>query len=84
MMTICMMKIWTAVLDEYLVFAQISRLAKKKTKMISISMLNMIMNTIIVGTNFRGLGKNGFRGIVKFVDCRLQKSENNSFNLTFS
>ena len=26
-----------------------------------------------VGTNFRGLGKKAFRGIVKFVDCRLQK-----------
>ena len=26
-----------------------------------------------VGTNFRVLGKKAFRGIVKFVDCRLQK-----------
>jgi hypothetical protein len=26
-----------------------------------------------VGTNFCGLGKKRFRGIVKFVDCRLQK-----------
>jgi hypothetical protein len=26
-----------------------------------------------IGTNFRGLGKKTFRGIVKFVDCRLQK-----------
>ena len=28
-----------------------------------------------VGTNFRGLGKKAFRGIVKFVDCRLQKKK---------
>ena len=41
----------------------------------SVWLRNTVNSFNFVGTNFRGLGKKAFRGIVKFVDCRLQKKK---------
>jgi hypothetical protein len=48
---------------------------EKKIKSFTVNSFNF------ASTNFRGLGKKAFRGIVKFMDCRLQKIKKKGFEI---